>query len=153
MSEHIAKINWILNEGADFTANDFSRGHTWKFDGGHTVPASSTPDIPGAVAENVDPEEAVVAALSGCHMLFFLSIAAKRKFTVESYEDNPVGILDKAEDGKTTYLAKITLRPKVVFAGENQPERAMLEKLHHQAHERCFIGNSLKSEVVVEIVD
>ncbi|MEM7207934.1 MAG: OsmC family protein [Pseudomonadota bacterium] len=154
MSEYYAEINWSRDADEAFTDNKYSRGHTWTFDGGETVPASASHHIvplPYSVESNVDPEEAFVASLSSCHMLFFLSIAANRKFVVDSYTDNAVGIMSENEN-KQLAMTKVTLRPKISFSGDNEPTIEQLEKMHHRAHELCFIANSVKTEVVTEIV-
>lgn len=154
MSEYFANVHWSRAADEEYIDNKYSRGHLWSFDGGTTVPASSSPHIvplPYSVEENVDPEEAFIASLSSCHMLFFLSIAAKRRYVVESYVDDAVGIMEADECGKVA-MTRVTLRPRVQFAGEQQPTIEQLEKMHHQAHEQCFIANSVKTEVVTEIV-
>lgn len=154
MSEYYATINWVRKNEEKFSDNQYSRGHEWQFDGGVTVPASSSPHIvplPYSVEANVDPEEAFVASLSSCHMLFFLSIAAKRKYVIDSYNDNAVGVMDKDTDGKLS-MTKVTLRPQVKFLGDKQPSFEQIEKMHHQSHEQCFIANSVKTEVITEIV-
>ena len=154
MSEYQAKITWNRNEDEIFTDNKYSRGHQWEFDGGTIVPASSSPHIvplPYSIEANVDPEEAFIATLSSCHMLVFLGIAAKKRFTVDAYIDNPVGIMEEGPDGKI-WVTKVTLRPKIEFSGERQPTFEQIEKLHHQSHEQCFIANSVKTEIVTEIV-
>jgi organic hydroperoxide reductase OsmC/OhrA len=118
------------------------------------VAASASPHVvplPYSVAENVDPEEAFVASLSSCHMLFFLSIAAKRRFLVDEYIDNAVGIMDKDGNGKIA-MTRVVLRPQIKFSGERQPTLEQLEKMHHQSHELCFIANSVKTQVVTEII-
>lgn len=153
MSEYFAKVNWIRQPNEPYLDNKYSRGHEWVFDGGQTVKASSSPHIvplPYSVAENVDPEEAFVASLSSCHMLFFLSIAAKRKYIVDAYVDNAVGIMDKDCEGKMS-MVKVTLKPFVKFSGDKQPTYEQLEKMHHQSHQQCFIANSVKTEIVTEI--
>ncbi|MDX3774714.1 OsmC family protein [Chromatiaceae bacterium AAb-1] len=153
MAQYTAIVSWTRNEHEIFTDNEYSRAHRWQFDGGVTVPASSSPHVvplPYSVATNVDPEEAFVAALSSCHMLFFLSLAAKKQFVIESYTDNAIGIMEKDSNGKIA-MTKVTLRPKVVFCG-GQPTLAQLEQLHHQSHQQCFIANSVKTEVVTEIM-
>ncbi|BFM09416.1 OsmC family protein [Halioxenophilus aromaticivorans] len=153
MSDYTAKIQWARSEGETFVDKHYSRGHTWEFDGGVTVPASSSPHVvppPYSVAANVDPEEAFVAALSSCHMLFFLSIAAKRRYCVESYTDHAYGIMEQDQRGKTA-LTKVVLRPKAIFSADKTPTREQLEKLHHLAHEQCFIANSVTADVVTEI--
>lgn len=154
MSEYFAKINWKRNATENYIDNKYSRGHEWVFDGGITVQASSSPHVvplPYSVEENIDPEEAFVASLSSCHMLFFLSIAAKNKFVVDSYVDDAVGLMEKGCDGKVL-MTKVTLRPYVLFSGEKVPTMAQLNKMHHQSHEQCFIANSVKTEIVLEIV-
>lgn len=146
-----ATISW-QRDGAAFTDNRYSRAHQWLFDGGIEVPASSSPHIvpvPLSVEAAVDPEEAFVASLSSCHMLWFLSIAAKQKFVVESYRDDAVGVMGKNADGRTI-MARVTLRPAVTFGGGAQPSREQLDALHHAAHDECFIANSVMTEVVCE---
>jgi organic hydroperoxide reductase OsmC/OhrA len=153
MSQHRATIRWSRN-GATFTDNNYSRGHSWSFDGGAVVAASASPDVvplPHSVAENVDPEEAFVAALSSCHMLVFLAIAAKRRWLVDDYVDDAIGLLAENADGRLA-VTEVTLRPRVVFAGDRQPSVAQLERLHHRAHELCFIANSVCTTVTTEIV-
>ncbi len=153
MSAYFAEISWTRGVDEKYIDNEYSRGHEWRFDGGVTVPASSSPHIvplPFSVEANVDPEEAFIASLSSCHMLFFLSIAAKRKNVIDSYVDNAVGVMKKDSDGKMA-MTKVTLRPCVVCSGEKLPTTEQLEKMHHQAHEQCFIANSVKAEIVVEM--
>ena len=155
MSEYFAKINWLRANNENYIDNKYSRGHQWIFDGGVIVQASSSPHIvplPYSVAENVDPEEAFVASLSSCHMLFFLSIAAKRRYVVDSYIDEAVGFMGKDDDDNFA-MTKVKLRPKVKFSGDKKPTMAQLEKMHHQAHQQCFIANSVKTEIVTEIVE
>lgn len=154
MSEYYAKIVWNRGSDENYIDNKYSRGHEWSFDGGVTVPASSSPHVvplPYSVEANVDPEEAFVASLSSCHMLFFLSIAAKRQFIIDGYIDNAIGVVEKDSDGKIS-MTKVTLRPEVNFSGDRQPSIEQLEKMHHQSHEQCFIANSVKTEVVTEII-
>jgi len=154
MSEYTAKILWQKNVEEAFIDNKYSRGHQWEFDGGSIIEASSSPHIvplPYSVEENVDPEEAFIASISSCHLLFFLQIAAKRKFIIEEYIDQTVGIMEQDEQGKTS-MTKVILRPHVKFSGERQPTLEQLEKMHHLAHEQCFIANSVKSEIVTEII-
>lgn len=154
MSEYFAEVNWVRKSTENYIDNKYSRGHQWIFDGGITVQASSSPHIvplPYSVAENVDPEEAFVASLSSCHMLFFLSIAAKRKYVVDSYIDNAVGILSKDSDGNLA-MTQVTLKPKAKFSDEKQPTLEQLEKMHHQAHQQCFIANSVKTKIITEIM-
>ena len=154
MSEYFAKINWVRDSDESYVDNKYSRGHEWIFDGGVIVQASSSPHVvplPYSVEANVDPEEAFVASLSSCHMLFFLSIAAKRKYVVDSYIDDAVGIMEKDGDGNMS-MTKVTLRPYVEFSGTKRPTIAQLEKMHHQSHQQCFIANSVKTEIVTEII-
>ena len=151
MSEHIAIIEWKRNQ-AMFTDNKYNREHTWKFDGVE-IAASASPHIVPVPYSNpacVDPEEAFVASLSSCHMLFFLSIAAKRKFVVENYIDKAVGIMEKNENGKLAII-KVYLRPQVTFALENLPTEEQLEKMHHEAHYSCFLANSVKTEIIIQL--
>ena len=152
MSEYFSTVLW-RRDGAVFIDNQYSRAHKWLFDGGLEVAASSSPHIvpaPYSVPDNVDPEEAFVAALSSCHMLFFLAIAAKRGWVVDEYRDEAVGVLSKDADGRLA-MTRVTLRPQVVFTGEKLPTREQMERVHHQSHEQCFIANSVKTEVVTEI--
>ncbi|MGF1701495.1 OsmC family protein [Photobacterium makurazakiensis] len=154
MSEYTAEIRWNRSKNEVFSDNQYSRGHIWEFDGGATVLASSSPHVvplPYSVEANVDPEEAFIAALSSCHMLVFLSIAAKRKYVIEEYVDNALGLMEEDTDGKTS-VTKVTLRPHIVFSGERQPTYEQLEKMHHMSHKNCFIANSVKTEVTTEII-
>jgi organic hydroperoxide reductase OsmC/OhrA len=146
MSEHRCHVRWNRDE-RDFAYESYSRDHTWRFEGGVEVAASATPGFLGN-AERVDPEEALVAALSSCHMLTFLAIAAKKRLVVESYDDEAIGVMEKNEDGKLA-VTRVTLRPRIVWGGE-PPSEAQIERMHHQAHGACFIANSVKTEVSVE---
>ncbi len=151
MSEYKTVIEWDRN-GAAFSDNRYSRGHRWLFDSGIEVPASSSPHVvplPLSVEAAVDPEEAFVASLSSCHMLSFLHIAQKRGFVVDRYRDEAVGILAKNESGKLA-MTRVTLRPETHFSGDNQPTHDELLALHHQAHEKCFIASSVKTDVRCE---
>ncbi|MYM98811.1 OsmC family protein [Duganella vulcania] len=148
-----ATIEWTRN-GQDFLGQRYSRAHAWQFDGGAIVPASSSPlsvPLPMSDASAVDPEEALVAATSSCHMLFFLSIAAKRGHTVDSYRDHAVGQMGKNAAGKMA-MTRIALRPVIAFAGTAPPGAEELEAIHHEAHDKCYIANTLNCEVVVETV-
>ena len=154
MSEYFAKINWTRADDENYIDNKYSRGHEWIFDGGSVVQASSSPHIvplPYSVETNVDPEEAFVASISSCHMLFFLSIAAKNRYIVDSYTDNAVGLMVKGDDGRFS-MSRVTLKPHVQFSAHKQPTLAQLEKMHHQSHEQCFIANSVKAEILTEII-
>jgi organic hydroperoxide reductase OsmC/OhrA len=147
---HTATIRW-KNNGGDVLGRRYSRAHTWLFDGGVSVAASSSPHVvpkPWSDEHAVDPEEALVAAASSCHMMSFLWAAAKAGFAVDSYDDTAEGTLAKI-DGKHYAITRIVLRPRIVFSGK-QPTAADLDALHHEAHEECYIANSLKTEIVVE---
>lgn len=145
MSEHRATVTW-QRTGDDFAYETYSRDHTWTFEGGVSVPASSAPGFRGDAAR-VDPEEAFVAALSSCHMLFFLAIAARKRLVVDTYRDTAVGHLEKDAGGKLS-MTRVTLRPQVAFA--EPPPSEVVERMHHRAHEECFIARSVKTEVTVE---
>ena len=150
--EYRASVKWKRDPAAKFTDQRYSRAHTWSFDGGITVPASSSPlsvRLPYSSAEAIDPEEALVAALSSCHMLTFVYVAAKQGFVVDSYDDDAVGVMTKNEHGRM-WVSKVTLHPTIVFSGDKRPSEAQLAELHHLAHDECYIANSVKSEVVIE---
>ena len=154
MSEYTVTIHWERQDQI-FTDNRYSRGHRWAFDGGIEVPASSSPHVvplPYSNANAVDPEEAFVAALSSCHMLCFLSIAARQGFRVDSYADDAVGILEKDQSGRLA-MTRVTLRPRTNFSGDRLPAESELQAMHHQAHEECFIANSVKTDVRCEPVN
>jgi organic hydroperoxide reductase OsmC/OhrA len=151
--EYQADIRWARGS-AVFTDNRYSRAHRWHFDGGIDVPASSSPHVVRAPLSDehaVDPEEALVAALASCHMLFFLSFAASKGFRVDEYTDAAVGVMGRNAAGKTAML-RVTLKPRVSFSGENLPQRADIDSLHQRAHEECFIANSVTTEVRCEPV-
>jgi organic hydroperoxide reductase OsmC/OhrA len=148
--EYTATISWTRN-GEAFSDNRYSRGHLWSFDGGIQVPGSSSPSVvplPLSREDAVDPEEAFVAALSSCHMLTFLSIAAKKRFVVDRYEDRAVGVMTKNQNGKL-FISKVTLDPVIEFSGEKRPTPEQIADMHHLAHQECFIANSVLTEVVV----
>ena len=149
--EYRATVRWKRDAGVKFIDQRYSRGHRWSFDGGIEVPASSSPlsvRLPYSVAEAVDPEEALVAALSSCHMLTFLYVAAKQGFVIDDYADEAVGEMTKNERGRM-WVSKIMLNPTITFSGDKRPTPAQLDELHHLAHDECYIANSVKSEVVV----
>jgi organic hydroperoxide reductase OsmC/OhrA len=151
MGKYTATVVWQRDAAAAFTDNKYSRGHEWRFDGGVSVPASSSPHVvplPLSKADAVDPEEAFIAALSSCHMLFFLFYAAKVGLIVDRYEDEAVGEMGRNSRGATAML-KVRLRPKISWKGD-APAADRLDELHHQAHQACFIANSVSSEIVVE---
>jgi len=148
MTRYTAEVLWLRNEG-DFAGNRYSRRHLLRFDGGLEVPGSSSPHVvplPMSDASALDPEEAFVSSLSSCHMLWFLSIAAKRKFCVDRYFDAAEGVMEKNSEGKVA-MTRVTLRPDVTFSGDRPPTREELDRLHHEAHDACFIANSVKTEV------
>ena len=151
MSAYTAKVTWKSESPEAFAKNQYSRAHEWSFDGGITVPASSSVHavrLPFSVEEAVDPEEALVAAASSCHLLSFLWVVSKLGFVVDSYEDNAVGEMTKNEQGKE-WISRITLDPQIVW-GEKIPTASELAEMHHEAHEVCYIANSIKSEIVVK---
>jgi len=151
MSEHKATIKWTHSQG-DFLKGTYSREHTWTFDGGASVPASSSPAavrIPFSNPANVDPEEAYVAAISSCHMLTYLYVASRKGFEVLSYEDEAVGHLTKNERG-VAWVSSVVLHPRITYSGAKTPTREELEQMHHSAHGQCFIANSVKTEITVE---
>ena len=153
MSEYKTIVIWN-RDGAAFTDSRYSRGHRWLFDGGVEVPASSSPKVvplPLSVEAAVDPEEAFVVSLSSCHMLFFLSVAARRGFLVDSYRDEAVGVLAKDSSGKLA-MTRVTLRPETHFAGDQRPAADELAAMHHESHEQCFIASSVKTDVRCEPV-
>ena len=151
MSIYTAKITWKSDSAEWFAKNQYTRGHSWEFDGRVTVPASSSPHavrVPFSVEAAVDPEEALVASASSCHMLSFLWVASKAGFNVGSYEDNAVGEMAATPEGKQ-WISKITLDPQIAWSGKRVPTREELANMHHEAHEVCYIANSIKSEIVV----
>ena len=148
MAEYTAEVLWV-REGRDFLGNTYSRRHMLRFDGGAEIPGSSSPHVvplPMSDAAAVDPEEVLVASLSSCHMLWFLSIAATRKFCVDRYFDPAIGVMGKNAEGKVAMLT-VTLRPEITFSGDRTPTREQIDQLHREAHEECFIANSVKTEV------
>ena len=148
MSEHLATVTWERGD-AKFVDNRYSRAHRWKFDGGATVPASASPHVvpfPLSDPSAIDPEEAYVASIASCHMLFFLSFAAKRGFLVESYRDDAVGVMEKDADGRLA-ITRIALRPQVIFAPGAIPSEDEFREIHEAAHSACFIASSVKTEI------
>lgn len=154
MKQFEAWLAWRRGE-QPFLDQRYSRAHEWRFDGGLVVEASSSPlsvPLPMSDPAAIDPEEALVAAASSCHMLFFLSLAARRGLVVDEYRDHPVGTLDKDERGRPA-MTHIMLRPAIVFGGGRTPERDEVVRLHHEAHELCYVANSLRTHITVEGVD
>ena len=151
MSTYTATIRWNARPGEDYAKGQYSRAHEWVFDCGVIVPASASPHIvpaPWSDAGCLDPEEAFIASLSSCHMLFFLDFARRAGFAISSYVDEADGILEKRADGKMA-MTKVTLRPRISWAGD-PPDAAAIADLHHRAHDACFIANSVTTEVIVE---
>ena len=151
MSIYTAQIDWSRGD-AVFTDNRYSRAHRWRFDGGVEVPASSSPHVvrvPWSDPANVDPEEAFVAALSSCHMLTFLWLAAGEGLRIDSYSDAAEGVMENNPQGRQA-VTRVTLRPQVLFSGEKRPTEADVQRLHHSAHEQCFLANSVRTGIAVE---
>lgn len=149
MANHTASVSWTSD--GQFTSGKYSRAHELSFDGGAIVGGSSSPSVvplPFSDPAGVDPEEALVASASACHMLWFLSLAQGAGFDVAAYRDDATGAMGRGEGGKI-WISRIILRPRIEFVGR-QPTADELDRLHHEAHEKCFIANSLKSEIVVE---
>lgn len=146
MSEHKATIAW-KRKSKDFTFDSYNRDHEWRFNDTVEVPASSAPQFQGT-PERVDPEQTFVAAVSACHMLTFLSLAAKQRFVVDEYTDEPTGYLEKNEENKLA-MVRVELRPKVHFGPDGSPSGEQLAKLHDQAHRYCFIANSVKTQITI----
>jgi organic hydroperoxide reductase OsmC/OhrA len=151
MSTYTATVSWARPAGAAFKDNKYSRAHEWRFDGGAVVPASSSPKVvplPMSNAAGVDPEEALVASLSSCHMLFFLSYAARAGFVIDRYDDEAIGEMGKNTKGATA-MVKVRLRPQIAWV-DRTPTAAELDELHHKSHEACYIANSVTAEIVIE---
>jgi organic hydroperoxide reductase OsmC/OhrA len=151
MSIYTATIHWTRDPRTDFSKGQYSRAHEWSFDGGHVMKASPSPHIvpaPWNDPSGVDPEEAFVASLSSCHMLFFIDFARRAGFVVDEYVDEAEGVLEKRADGKM-WMSRVTMRPRVTWGG-NSPDQAAIADLHDRAHEACFIANSVTTDVRVE---
>ena len=151
MSRHTASVHWTRGD-ARFTDNRYSRAHVWRFDGGVEVHASSSPHsvpIPYSSAEAVDPEEAFVASISSCHMLWFLALAAKRGHRIDEYVDEAEGYLEKDAEGRMS-MTRVVLRPRTVFSGGHPPSCADLAAMHDEAHHACYIANSVKKQIGCE---
>ena len=146
MSDFRATIRW-QRTSEDFSSETYNRDHEWDFGHGLTLPASAAPDYQGA-EDRVDPEQGFVASVSSCHMLTFLALASKRRFVVESYEDEAVGELGKNADGRMA-MTRVELHPVVRFADGAAPDAETLAQLHEKAHKYCFISNSVKAEIVI----
>lgn len=151
MATHKATVRWN-RASPDFVKGRYSREHTWTFDGGIIVAASPAPSVvpaPYSNPANVDPEEAFVASVSSCHMLTFLHVASKAGFEIKSYEDEAVGVMTKNEKG-VPWVSTITLHPRIVWGDARRPTREEEDRLHHAAHEQCYVANSIKTVVSVE---
>lgn len=148
--EYIAEVTWT-SDGASFTRGKYSRAHRWRFDCGIEVDASASPSVvplPYSREDAVDPEEAFVAAISSCHMLSFLYVASKKGVDVASYRDRAVGYMEASAGGKLS-VTRVVLKPEIAYRGE-APSKAVIDGLHHAAHEECFIANSVKTDIRVE---
>ncbi len=154
-STHTALVHWQRPAGEAFTDNRYSRRHAWQFDGGARMPASSSPHavpLPFSDPAAVDPEEAFVAALSSCHMLWFLSLAAAAGWVVDGYRDEACGTLARNAAGRQA-MTVVTLRPAVTWGGARRPDAAERARLHHAAHKACYIANSVTTDVRCEPID
>jgi organic hydroperoxide reductase OsmC/OhrA len=152
MSTYTATIRWTRDPSTDFSRGQYSRAHEWAFDGGVTVLASPSPHVvpqPWSDTGAVDPEEAFVASLASCHMLFFVDLARRAGFVVDSYVDEAEGVLGKRDDGKM-WMSRVIMHPRAEFSGDKRPSEAEIADLHHRAHDQCFIANSVTTEVKVE---
>jgi organic hydroperoxide reductase OsmC/OhrA len=152
MSTYTATMSWARSGEGDFTKGQYSRAHEWAFDGGHVMMASASPHIvpaPWSDPAGVDPEEAFVASLSSCHMLFFLDYARRDGWTIDAYVDVAEGVMEKNADGKLV-VTRVTLRPQIAWGGDAHPSDEQIAHLHHRSHDDCFIANSVKTEVTVE---
>lgn len=149
--DYRATVSWKSREGEDFSKGRYSRAHEWRFDGGVSVAASASPGVvpaPFSREDAVDPEEAFIAAIASCHMLTFLDLARRAKVVVASYEDEAVGVVERIAPTKMA-ITRVTLKPRIAFAAA-VPDAATLDALHHQAHELCFIANSVTTQIAVE---
>lgn len=150
MSEHKASIHWKCS-GPNFLKGQYSREHTWTFDGGATIAASPSPSVvptPWSNPAHVDPEEAFVASIASCHMLTYIFLASRNGFQVDSYDDDAVGVMTRNEKG-VPWVSAVTLNPKIVYSGSKVPTAADEDRLHHAAHEQCFIANSVRTLITV----
>ncbi|HAB18837.1 MAG TPA: OsmC family protein [Verrucomicrobiota bacterium] len=150
MADYTATLHWNRS-GPNFVRGQYSREHTWTFDGGLTIPASPSPHVvpaPWSNPAHLDPEEAFVASVASCHMLTFLWLASREGFQADRYTDSAVGVMTKNERG-IPWVSTITLRPQIEWSGDKRPTSADLDRLHHQAHEECFIANSIKTAITV----
>jgi organic hydroperoxide reductase OsmC/OhrA len=155
MSTHQATVDWTLGDGEDFARGRYSRVHTLDFGHGIAVRGSASSSVvpkPWSSDEALDPEAAFTGALSACHMLTFLDLARRAGFTITAYRDEAEGTLARVARGRMA-VTRVVLRPKITWAGDARPTAEAIADLHHQAHEGCFIANSVTAEVVVEGTD
>ena len=151
MATYRAIADWSLKDGEDFATGRYSRGHSVVFGSGYEAPGTASPHVVGnkwSVPGAVDPEEMLVGAINTCHMLSFLHVAREAGFTVTRYRDEAVGVMEKNAAGEL-WVSKVTLRPEITYSGA-QPSPEQRDRMHHKAHEVCFIANSVKTEIVVE---
>ncbi len=151
MSKHVSTVEWQRPPNEAFTDLKYSRAHVWRFDGGAEVAASASPHnvaVPMADPANVDPEEAFVAAVSSCHMLWFLYFAAKAQYVVDRYVDEAVGVMEPNAEGRVA-ITRVTLHPTVAFFGDHRPTDDEIREMHHRSHESCYIANSVRTQIVV----
>jgi organic hydroperoxide reductase OsmC/OhrA len=151
MGDYRATVEWRLEPGQDFAGGRYSRGHSVTFEGGHQVPGTASHHVIGkkwAVEGAVDPEQMLVGSISTCHMLTFLHIARNAGFVVTRYRDEAVGVMEKNAAGRLA-VTRVTLRPEIVYEGR-RPTEAERDRLHHEAHEECFIANSVTTQITVE---
>ena len=149
--QYNATVSWQKQPNEEFEKGRYSRVHQWSFDGGMRFNASSSPAVvplPFSDPALVDPEEALLASLSSCHMLFFLSIAAKKKIVVERYQDHVTGIMGANAEGRTAMLT-VTLNPVIAFSGDEQPSAETIREIHELAHSTCYIANSVKAKIEI----
>lgn len=150
MATYTATLTWARGEDT-FADGKYSRAHEIAFDGGVTMPASSSPHVvklPLSREDAVDPEEMLVASLSSCHMLFFLDFARRGGFVVDAYVDQAEGVMGKDERGRIA-MTQVKLNPQIAWGGEKQPAPEEIRELHHKAHEACFIANSFRGDVAI----
>ena len=151
MSTYTATIQWQRTSNA-FAQNEYSRKHEWTFDGGISVPASASPEIvpePFSDPAAIDPEEAFIASLSSCHMLWFLSITSREGYIVDDYTDQVQGKMEKNQEGKLA-ITQVILQPVVRFGGNQRPNQSVFDELHHRAHQRCYIAHSVRTAITID---
>lgn len=152
LCQHSATITWQLQAASrEFISGKYSREHQWQFDGGVTVSASPSPHVvpaPWSSEAGVDPEESFVAAICSCHMLTFLWLASQQKFVVTGYADTAIGLMTRNDRG-VPWVSRVELHPKITWDSNHQPTVEQLTALHHEAHQQCYIANSVRTEIVV----